>query len=62
MAAEPAPALQRAAIERSVPEAAAAPDHRPPEHGPPAPDIDALARQVYDVLKRRLAGERRRGG
>ncbi|MGE5730922.1 MAG: hypothetical protein ACM37U_03215, partial [Gemmatimonas sp.] len=29
---------------------------------PPAPDIDALARQVYDVLKRRLAAERRRGG
>jgi len=26
-----------------------------------APDIDTLARQVYDVLKRRLAAERRRG-
>jgi hypothetical protein len=25
------------------------------------PDVDALARQVYDVLKRRLAAERRRG-
>jgi hypothetical protein len=28
----------------------------------PAPDIDALARQVYAVLKRRLAAERRRSG
>jgi hypothetical protein len=28
----------------------------------PAPDIDALARQVYDVLKHRLAAERRRIG
>jgi hypothetical protein len=28
----------------------------------PAPNIDALARQVYDVLKRRLAAEKRRGG
>ncbi len=28
----------------------------------PQPDIDALARQVYDVLKRRLSAERRRGG
>lgn len=27
-----------------------------------APDIDALARQVYSVLKRRLAAERRRDG
>ncbi|MEO6527546.1 MAG: DUF4157 domain-containing protein [Gemmatimonadaceae bacterium] len=28
----------------------------------PAPDLDALARRVYDVLKRRLAAERRREG
>jgi hypothetical protein len=28
----------------------------------PTPDIDALARQVYAVLKRRLAAERRRSG
>jgi hypothetical protein len=28
----------------------------------PEPDLDALARQVYDVLKRRLAAERRRLG
>jgi uncharacterized protein DUF4157 len=27
----------------------------------PEPNIDALARQVYDVLRRRLAAERRRG-
>jgi hypothetical protein len=26
----------------------------------PAPDLDALARQVYAVLKQRLAAERRR--
>jgi hypothetical protein len=28
--------------------------------GQPQPDLDALARQVYTVLKRRLAAERRR--
>ncbi len=33
----------------------------PGHSGPAAPDIDALARQVYSVLKRRLAAERRRG-
>jgi len=27
----------------------------------PAQDLDALARQVYEILKRRLAAERRRG-
>jgi hypothetical protein len=31
------------------------------ERGTPTADVDALARQVYDVLKRRLAAERRRG-
>ena len=31
-----------------------------PGHGAAEPDIDALARQVYSVLKRRLAAERRR--
>jgi hypothetical protein len=28
----------------------------------PTPDLDALARQVYTVLKQRLAAERRRLG
>jgi hypothetical protein len=31
-------------------------------HAAPPPDLDALARSVYDVLKRRLAAERRREG
>jgi hypothetical protein len=34
----------------------------PPAASAPAPDLDALARSVYDVLKRRLAAERRREG
>jgi len=33
----------------------------PTESAPP-PDLDALARKVYEVLKRRLAAERRREG
>ena len=33
----------------------------PSEEKDAGPDMDALARQVYDVLKRRLAAERRRG-
>lgn len=42
-------------------------DHAPaekaaPTDAAPAPDLDALARRVYDVLKRRLAAERRREG
>jgi hypothetical protein len=36
--------------------------HKPPADAAPPPDIDALARRVYDVLKRRLAAERRREG
>jgi hypothetical protein len=32
----------------------------PAEGAQPEPDLDALARQVYSVLKRRLAAERRR--
>jgi hypothetical protein len=30
-------------------------------HGDAPQDIDAIARKVYDVLRRRLAAERRRG-
>ena len=33
-----------------------------PAASAPPPDLDALARRVYDVLKRRLAAERRREG
>jgi len=33
---------------------------QPSPGGVPAPDIEALARQVYGVLRRRLAAERRR--
>jgi hypothetical protein len=33
----------------------------PPQAGAAGPDMETLARQVYDVLKRRLAAERRRG-
>ena len=29
--------------------------------GGAAPDVDAIARKVYDLLRRRLAAERRRG-
>jgi len=36
--------------------------HKAPADAAPPPDIDALARRVYDVLKRRLAAERRREG
>jgi hypothetical protein len=53
----------RAAADREVEETAPAASPAPAQ-GPesPAPDLDALARQVYDVLKRRLAAERRREG
>jgi hypothetical protein len=57
---------QRAARDRAIPEpsepeqeADAAPT---PELQAPLPDLDALAQQVYDALKQRLAMERRREG
>jgi hypothetical protein len=31
-----------------------------PHHGTVEPDLDALARQVYTLLRRRLASEQRR--
>jgi hypothetical protein len=37
-------------------------DAGPPPVAAPPPDLDALARQVYAVLKRRLAAEQRRRG
>jgi hypothetical protein len=43
-----------------APAAASAPQH--PHDDAPPPDLDTLARHVYDVLKRRLAAERRREG
>jgi hypothetical protein len=57
-------ALHRAARERSLPQG-----HEPrpaashtEQQSPPAPDVDldALAREVYKVLRRRLAAEARR--
>jgi hypothetical protein len=56
----PGSTTQRAETGRQlVPEApaAAAPEGRQPE-----PDLDALARQVYSILRRRLAVEQRRTG
>ncbi len=43
------------------------PDNQPPgaaggQPHPPAQDMDLLAQQVYDILKRRLSSERRREG
>jgi hypothetical protein len=59
------PAVQAAARDRSNDEpasgAAATTATSNGKGSSPAPDVDALARQVYDVLKRRLAAERRRG-
>jgi hypothetical protein len=59
-----APPVALAAIDRATtddapaaPSAASADPQKAPE-----PDVDALARQVYAVLKQRLAAERRRLG
>jgi hypothetical protein len=58
--AEPAPAVHRA--ERGGGSAGEEPAHaEAPETAAQGPDIDTLARQVYNVLKRRLAAESRRG-
>ncbi len=61
-AASGAPA--RAESGRSLPAAEApqpAEAHEQPQGGkPPAPDLDALAKQVYSVMRRRLAADRRR--
>ncbi|HEX9371314.1 MAG TPA: DUF4157 domain-containing protein, partial [Roseiflexaceae bacterium] len=61
-AAVAAPVVQRAARNRVLDEAAPLPTVEPaPVEQAPEPDLDALAHQVYAVLKRRLAAERRRG-
>jgi hypothetical protein len=55
-------AVHRAASDRSE-AAAVGPAQAGPgsgEKGEPAPDLDALARQVYAILRRRIAAERRR--
>jgi hypothetical protein len=58
--------MHRAASDREQaappPAAPAAPAPAGAEQGRPAADLDALARQVYTVLRRRLAAERRRDG
>jgi hypothetical protein len=46
---------------RSIPTAAEAAPHHAPGTESQSADVDALARKVYDILKRRLAAERRRG-
>jgi hypothetical protein len=56
-------AIQRAESARVLPEEAASPQAAPTSKEPPAssaPDVDALARQVYAVLKRRLEADLRR--
>ena len=47
---------------RSLEDEEVSSSHKAPDAAAPSPDIDALARRVYDVLKRRLAAERRREG
>jgi hypothetical protein len=56
-----APVVQRAETGRTVPEAPA-PEQPPPTQQMVEPDLDALARQVYAVLRRRLLAEQRRAG
>jgi hypothetical protein len=56
-------AMYAAEHDRDLPTAdtsTAAPGH--PAHNSVEPDLDALARQVYGVLKRRLLAERQRFG
>ena len=61
-----APVAQLAEQGREGGGESAAPETPAPQqqeaHAPAAPDLDALARQVYDLLKRRLALERRNFG
>lgn len=58
--------VQRAERGRSLPAGASEPSSATStaarEGGVPEPDLDALARQVHAILKRRLAAERRRFG
>lgn len=65
-AASAAPAVQRAAVDRpramDLASAEMSDEPAPAAEQAAEPDLDALARQVYAVLKRRLDGERRRQG
>jgi len=59
----PEPPIVRAAeTARTVPAQERSQHDERQQETAPAPDLDALARQVYAVLKRRLAAERRRLG
>lgn len=54
--------IARSPIERASEAAPTPAPAPPPAQGQPTQDLDALARQVYAVLKQRLADERRRLG
>jgi hypothetical protein len=58
-----APAVRRAARGRAAEQGDASDDDdvSGAPGGGTSPDVDALARKVYDLLRRRLAAERRRG-
>ncbi|GIW01876.1 MAG: hypothetical protein KatS3mg058_3279 [Roseiflexus sp.] len=57
-----APIVRTAETTRALPAIRRAETTAPAQEASPAPDLDELARQVYAVLKRRLAVERRRSG
>jgi hypothetical protein len=60
-AAPPQRAGQERRVDDDSPATLARPEEQPPEDARQAePDLDAQARQVYAILKRRLAAERRR--
>lgn len=56
------PAVRAAETARTLPAVQQPETTAPAQEPSPAPDLDELARQVYAVLKRRLAAERRRSG
>jgi hypothetical protein len=56
------PATYLAEIDRAIPEGEAVAPPEQQQQAAPAADLDAMARQVYGLLKQRLAAERRRLG
>jgi hypothetical protein len=56
------PAVALAEVNRAIGDGEQSQPASGHESQQPAPDLDALARQVYDMLKQRLATERRRLG
>jgi hypothetical protein len=56
------PATYLAEIDRDIPSGEAVAPPEPQQQDAPAADLDAMARQVYGILKQRLAAERRRLG